>query len=182
MNAVIPTRFTNAGLWPLVEALNAANIRTVLVHTEPGHDDVPNVVNVREYARNIHSWWNVGLDECSGAALILNDDIVGDPKAFTALLNALEHADLVTLPKGYGNTPLSGWCFGIHPDGNLRPDPEFIWFYGEDDIWYRAVRDGAKIVTVDVPVIHERDDAPIVPDEFRQAVRADRQLFMLRWR
>lgn len=180
MNVVIPTRFRSPSLPALIaEAQQVSNV--VIVHTEPGHAPVAGCVNVLDERRNIHHWWNTGLDRCVGPTLLLNDDITTTPEALTELLTALDDADLVTLPKDHGTTPLSGWCFGIHPDGNLRPDPAYGWWYGEDDIYQRALHGGHRIVTVAAEVQHDNPDPAHVSPEFREQVKADRKLYRSRW-
>lgn len=181
MNVVIPTRFRSPQLANLIAvAKQVANV--VIVHTEPHHAPVAGCVNVLDERRNIHHWWNTGLDRCVGPTLLLNDDIATTTEALTELLTALDDADLVTLPKDHGTTPLSGWCFGIHPDGNLRPDPAYGWWFGEDDIWRRATQGDYRIAVVNADVRHENENTSAVSPEFRQQIRADRRLYASRWK
>lgn len=182
MNVVIPTRFTSPLLPALIEAAQQV-AEVIIVHTEAGHPPVHGCVNVLDERRNIHHWWLTGLDASNGGpTLICNDDITATPEALRTMLDLLADADLVVLPKDYGTTPLSGWCYGIHEGGPLEPDPAYTWWYGEDDIWQRAIRNNLRIVTADVDVKHDRGDSPILPREFKQAVAADRRLYARRWK
>lgn len=181
MNIIIPTRFQSEHLVELVEAGRTV-ATVVIVHTEPGHPPVDGCVNVHDYRRNIHRWWLTGLEVCTTAeALICNDDIEATPEALAMMLDALADADLVVLPKPFGTTPLSGWCYGINADGPLLPDPAYTWWYGEDDMWRRATRDGLRITTIDAPIVHHNSNTSHVPEEFKAAVRADRRLYRSRW-
>lgn len=179
MNAVIPTRFHSPHLAQLIETLLPVT-RVTLVHTEPGHAPVRGCKNIIDTRRNISEWWLTGIGGRNAPTLLLNDDIQGTVEAFTAMLDALETADLVTLPKDGGTTPLTGWCFGIRPN-TLRPDPRFGWFYTEDTIWRDAEARGLRVATVDVDVIHERANKPVIPAEFRAQVKQDRTLYLSMW-
>lgn len=174
---VIPTRFGRPTLPDLIAAASRV-APVVVVHTEPGHDDHPGATNVHDHRRNIHHWWNTGLDACHGPALVLNDDISATPDALAALLAALDTADLAYVPgrRPDARTPISGWCYGIRPD-ELRPDPAFVWWFGDDDLYRRA----ATPRLVDTAVTHhQRPDMGPAP-EFAQAVKADRALYRQRW-
>ena len=180
-SVVIPTRFNRDTLAPLVDACKKV-AQVVLVHTEPGHEDVPGTVTVRNYERNIHTWWNVGLNQCDGPTLILNDDITATPDALTALFDALDSADLVYLDGKRGRTPLSGWCYGIHPDGRLRPDESFTWWFGDDDIWQRAQRQNATVTVLDLPQIRHVSRSTAFEDpKMQEAAGWDRALYLRRW-
>lgn len=177
---VIPTRFDRPWLDSLVKVCQSV-ATVVVVHTEPGHDPIPGTVSVRSDVRNIQAWWNAGIDQCSGPTLVLNDDLVVTAESLSALFDALEDADLVYVTGRQGTTPLSGWCFGLHPDG-IRPDEAFRWWFGDDDLYNRAVRDNLRIVALDLPdVIHVRT-GPTFPDpDLAVLAASDRLLYLERW-
>lgn len=177
---VIPTRFDRDTLAPLIEVCQQV-ATVVLVHTEPGHPEIPDTVTVRSYARNIHTWWNAGLDSCDGPTLVLNDDITATAGALEALFDALDTADLVYVTGRSGTTPLSGWCFGLHPAG-IRPDETFGWWYGEDDLYQRARTHGLRITPLDLPGIVHRRPGPMFADPDLQALaEQDRITYLRRW-
>lgn len=181
LSIVIPTRFNRATVAPLIaECIKVA--RVVLVHTEPDHPDVPDTVTVRSDSRNIHTWWNLGLDTCTGPALALNDDVEATAAALAALGAELDTADLVYLDQRPGPNPLTGWCFGLHPD-RIRPDEAFQWWYGDDDLYRRAVRDGLTIRSVrSKDIRHVRPTAQHFEDPaMRAVVDRDRYTFRDRW-
>ena len=181
-HVVIPTRFDRPSLWPLIDT--ARQVATVvIVHTEPGHADVPDAINVHDYRRNISAWWNTGLDACDGRALVLNDDVEATPEALGALLTALQTADLVYVPgrNKKARTRISGWCWGIDSRAALRPSTVYHWWYGEDDLYSRAHEAGWRIECVDVDVRHiDRGGFGVAP-EFAEAVKADRAMYEDRW-
>lgn len=175
MSVVIPTRFGRPTLARLLDVAREVG-PVALVHTEAGHDDVPGVLNLHDHRRNIHHWWNTGLDALDGPALVLNDDIVTTPLALRAMLRALRGSDLVYVPgrRRRAPTPISGWCFGVN---GLRPDPAFVWWCGDNDLYRRAAR--PRLVNVHVGHVQRDDMGP--PDEFAEVVEADRVLYAERW-
>ncbi len=180
MDIVIPTRFDRDTLAPLInECLQVG--RVILIHTEPGHAPVKGTVTLRSEARNIHTWWNLGLDACDGPALVLNDDIVTDAPDILALFLALDDTDLVYAAGRGGPMPLTGWCFGLHPD-KIRPDPAFTWWYPDDDLWKRAVAEGLSARAVALKNTHHERPGPRFGDPaMKDAAERDAALFRSRW-
>lgn len=181
---VIPTRFNRPTLPPLIEACRQV-ATVVLVHTEPGHVPVRGTVKVDDSdSLSIQHWWNAGLDRCTGPTLVLNDDIVATPVHLQELFDALDTADLVYVAgHRIGHpTPLTGWCYGLHPN-KIRPSNDFQWWYGDDDLYYRALRDGLTVSSVDVPGIeHDRGEAAFENPVHAAMVQQDHDLFVERWR
>lgn len=181
-HVTIPTRFNRPTLMPLVaEAQQIA--RVVIVHTEPHHAPIRGTTAITSDSNSIQAWWNAGLNACHGPTLVLNDDVVATADDLLALFAALEDADLVYLAGhrvGHA-TPLTGWCYGLHPD-RIRPDEAFQWWYGDDDLYKRAVRDGLKVEAVDVPGIrHERLPVAFENPVHAAMVEQDAALFAKRW-
>lgn len=179
---VIPTRLDRPTMEPLVAA--AREVATVvIVHTEPGHQDLAETITVRDYSLSIQHWWNAGLDVCTGPTLVLNDDIAATADDLLTLFNALEEADVVYL-SGHriGHfTPLTGWCYGIHPD-RIRPSLDFGWWGGDDDLYLRAIEAGMTVVAVDIPTIrHERGVAAFANPVHAAMAEADMRLLHERW-
>jgi pimeloyl-ACP methyl ester carboxylesterase len=179
---VIPTRFDRATLPPLVESCIQV-AETVVVHTEPGHAPIRGTIPVQDYSPSIQHWWNSGLDLCTGPTLVLNDDIYATPDDLLTLLAALDDADVVYLAgHRIGHvTPLTGWCYGIRPDV-IRPSNDFLWWYGEDDLYRRALRDGLRVVAVDLPGIeHRRAEVAFANPTHAAMVEQDGRLYAERW-
>jgi hypothetical protein len=181
-HVVIPTRFNRATLLPLVEEAKQI-ARVVIVHTEPHHAPIKGTTAIESDSKSIQAWWNVGLNACSGPTLVLNDDIVATGEDLLHLFAALESAHVVYLAGhrvGHA-TPLTGWCFGLWPN-MIRPDEAFQWWYGDDDLYLRAQRDGLKVQAVDVPTIcHDRVAAAFENPVHADMVEADAALFAERW-
>jgi hypothetical protein len=168
-------------VWQLIdEAQKVATV--VLVHTREGSEPVPGTVTVHAEHVGLHfqRWANLGLDECDGPTLIINDDIIIDAEGMAEMFRKLETNDLVTLPGRIGASPLTGWCFGLNP-AVFRYDEAYTWHYGDDDIWERAKRDRSRVGVANVPIVHDRGDHPKFPPELRDQVRRDRALFNQRW-
>jgi hypothetical protein len=182
-DVVIPTRFDRPTIWPLLDAIRAADATPVIVHTETGHGDVVDAVNLLDERRNIQQWWNTGLDACGDRALVLNDDVEARPEAIRAMFDTLDTADLVFLAGRHPHapTPLTGWCFGLRPDV-IRPDPQFVWFYGDDDLYRRAIRDELRVEMVGfVGIQHVRTGGWFADPAMEPIAEEDRQRFVARW-
>lgn len=177
---VIPTRLDRPTVWPLIEEARQVG-PVVIVHTTDT-PDVPDTITVRSTARNIHTWWNAGLDHCGDKALVLNDDIIATSSMLQLMVDALETADVVYLAgHRVGHvTPLTGWCYGIRPD-KIRPDEQFGWWYGDDDLYLRAQRDGLRITPVNSAIVHARGPVAFENPEHPAMVERDAALYHSRW-
>lgn len=182
MHVVIPTRFDRHTLWPLVNTILEVGT-PVIVHTEPGHPNVDQCINVHDYSPSIQSWWNSGLDHTGDRALVLNDDIEATPASLTTLHTELDNNDVVYLAGhrvGHA-TPLTGWCYGIRHN-IIRPDNAYGWWYGDDDLYRRAVRDGLRISALNIPEIrHIRQPAAFSNPVHAAMVEQDAKTYAERW-
>ena len=179
----IPTRYGRDTVIPLLETCTQV-ATTIVVHTEP---DLPifdgtQTVDDSE-SKSIQHWWNAGLDQCHGPTLVLNDDIIATPENLNTLFEALQTADIVYLAghRVGHRTPLTGWCYGLHPD-RIRPDEDFGWWAGDDDLYLRAVRDGFTVHAVDIPEIrHARSGVAFESDTHAAMALKDMDLLRERW-
>jgi hypothetical protein len=180
---VIPTRYGRPTVVPLLEVCKQV-AQTIVVLTEPDLPQHEGTISVDgTFSASIQAWWNAGLDRCTGPTLILNDDVVATPDALGQMFDALETADVVYLAghRVGHRTPLTGWCYGIHPD-RIRPSNDFQWWAGDDDLYLRAVRGGLTVTAVDIPTIrHERAQAPFENPVHAAMVDADMNLLHERW-
>jgi len=179
IDIIIPTRFDRPTLTPLVKACQATG-HVILIHTEPGHPPIAGTTTIRSDARNIHTWWNLGLDQCDGPALILNDDLNVTHTALKKLATALDHTDLVYLQGRGGPSPMTGWCFGLHPD-KIRPDEAFQWWYGDDDLHRRAITEGLTVKAIPASGIVHNKVARFADPQLEQATIRDEHLYRQRW-
>jgi hypothetical protein len=180
--AVIPTRFDRETLAPLVQALQPI-CTVVIVHTEPDHPHIQGTVRVEDFSPSIQHWWNSGLDQCDGPTLVLNDDIEASTEDLEALFGALDHNDVVYVAGhriGH-RTPLTGWCYGIHPD-RIRPDEAFGWWAGDDDLFLRAMAENMAVAAIHLPnIVHKRIEAAFGNPVHAAMVDADMKLLAERW-
>lgn len=161
-------------------------------------DDLTGVIVVRDDAgdRNISRWWNLGLDRLvhlglmQWNALVLNDDTRLGPGAAWRLADTMRaHAAAIAYPgtsERLLTAPsldrITGWCFMLRGEGGLRADEQLAWWYGDNDLdWKARLRGGA--VTVPGVDVHHSDPNGYtnrIPALAAQAGR-DRDLFLARW-
>lgn len=120
---------------------------------------------------NIHRWWNRGIDACvdRGAryVLVINDDVLLGEDTVPALLAAMQDTGatlatpgdvteptLVTDPDKYRGRTLVGSCWLLDTSHGLRPDEAYRWWYGDDDLDWRARRDHGGVVAVPCTFTH----------------------------
>lgn len=104
---------------------------------------------------NIHRWWNRGIDyaELYGAdiVIVVNDDIVCH-EPLTKLAAAIR-ATGATLAQP-ATPAMTGWCFALNLAHGIRPDDRYQWWFGDNDLWLRAKREGKGVVSVPVAIQH----------------------------
>jgi hypothetical protein len=141
---------------------------------------------------NIHRWWNMGIDYAKhhGASnvAVLNDDLVIDAQTIIGLTSALEASGAAIATPGpqvrlYRNHfPLRPLLIGslwvLDLKSGLRPNENFQWWYGDDDLDIRARRDFNGLVTAPVWFDHPHasqatDASPLL----QQLVAQDEQMF-----
>lgn len=122
---------------------------------------------------NIQRWWNAGIDEAirrgATAVAVLNDDLKINSETLPKLHRELRRTGATIAsptrpdwgPGLYKNrnifpyTPVIWGCLWmLNVDSNLRPDPKYVWWYGDSDLDIRARRDYSGIVTADVYYEH----------------------------
>jgi hypothetical protein len=148
--------------------------RIVLIATRPNLD-LPNGCTVIEDLGqpNIQRWWNRGIEESikrgATAVAVLNDDLVINGDTLHTL-----HSELIRAKATIASPTRADWGPGLYKDSNifpytpviwgclwlidatsqLRPDPKYVWWYGDSDLDIRARRDHSGIVTADVYYEH----------------------------
>lgn len=164
-------------------------------YTAAGLDGVV-VVEDASTDRNISRWWNLGLDRLVALglmewnALVLNDDVTLEPGAVYRMASTLRahHAALAypgpreQLQTGAGPERITGWCFMLRGEGGLRADESMAWWFGDNDLHYRA-REAGGVVTVPGVGVHHHDPNGYtnrIPELATQAGR-DRGTFLARW-
>ena len=146
----------------------------ILVATKPNLNLPPGCVVIEDLGQpNIHRWWNVGVEAAinlgATAVAVLNDDLKINSETLTKLHSELERTNATIAsptrpdwgPGHYRNnnifpyTPVIWGCLWIlNTQSELRPDPKYVWWYGDSDLDIRARKDYAGIVTADVYYEH----------------------------
>jgi hypothetical protein len=161
---VVPT----AGRATLEAAIDSTGVpreRVVIVVTKP-NVAVPSWCHaVADFGEvNIHRWWNAGLDfvaEHGGRfACVINDDVLLDERTIPSLVAGLRGATLASPGASAlhlspeGPRTIHGCCWLLDLSHGIRPDEGYRWWYGDDDLDWRARRDGHGVATVPAHVNH----------------------------
>lgn len=120
--------------------------RIVFVNNHRDYSTYPGVHHVEDFGpTNIYRWWNVGINyaQRNGAeyVAVLNDDLEFDNdfiKAFHTYLvgNNLAVADMHNTGNGGGAAWIMDLSYG------LRLDERYRWYYGDTELFNRAIEMG----------------------------------------
>lgn len=154
---------------------------------------------------NISRWWNLGLDAAHSVQMgidgdyvvaVLNDDLVIPPR-FVSLLAAaiVRHNATAAYPDQHGfgldhrhtfvgpislYRRMTGYAFALRGSAGIRADETLQWWYGDDDIDWRARQIGGSVLVGGVSVQHLSPNSSTVGKLAEQAGR-DRQTFIDKW-
>ena len=156
---------------------------------------------------NISRWWNLGLDYAQRieggnehVVAVLNDDVIV-PKGFVQRLavfittqdavaaypdqhdyfigkgGCLKHtvAEPVSL-----YTRMCGYAFALRGSARLRADEKLEWWYGDDDLDWRARQAGGSVLVGGLKVQHVSPNSTTIGELAAQTGR-DRQTFINKW-
>lgn len=147
---------------------------------------------------NIHRWWNAGIDfaQQQGAThvAVLNDDLVLDPSAIAELVRAQDITGATIASPGAvwqhvtdgpahtRDRRIVGWCFVLDLSSGVRPNEDYSWWFGDDELDFDARIDGSGVVLVPVNVKHplanlHTEQSP----QLQELAAADERLFRERW-
>lgn len=157
----------------LIETCGIARERIVLIATRANLELPEGCVVVEDLdPPNIQRWWTKGIEEAAArgatAVAVSNDDLRLAPDTLVTLHEQLlatgaaiaspsrpEHG--LGLHKGH-LVPYSPRIWGalwlVDVSCGLRPDPRYVWWYGDSDLDIRARRDFGGVVSVDVEFEH----------------------------
>ena len=117
--------------------------RIVFVNNHRGYTTYPGVHHVEDYGpTNIYRWWNTGINYAQrhGAeyVAVLNDDLEFDTdfiRQFHTYLvgNGLAVADMHNSGNGGGSAWIMDLSYG------MRLDERYRWWYGDTDLFKRAM-------------------------------------------
>lgn len=170
----IPTAGSHPDLLSgMIDSAGLPEERFVIVRTERGIELPSGCIVIDDFdSPNIQRWWNRGIDECvlrgATAVAVLNDDLRLESDTLEKL-----HRELVLTGATVATPSRPGLRLGVHKrplipyepviwgclwmvdaTTSLRPDPRYVWWYGDNDIDIRARRDHAGVVSCDVAYEH----------------------------
>lgn len=200
--AVIPTT-GRAVLNDCLDAISPQVDQVVLVahNCQPDVVDHPALVHYTEKIPNISVMWNLGLDRVQELAqehhyvAVLNDDAVVPPRWFDAVVDGMTAHAASAGSSGWGKpwtqvhrepgpVPLeermSGFAFILNSGDNLRLDEQFQWWYGDDDLEWRA-REASGVVKVQGHHVDHRYPNGTTTGVLEQVATLDRQRFKRKW-
>ncbi|MDJ1137910.1 glycosyltransferase family 2 protein [Streptomyces iconiensis] len=170
---------------------------------------VPGTVTVEDTGtdRNISRWWNLGLAAVEHEAqrvraprwnaLVVNDDIIAPPNLAISLAAALrstgaalaypsQHDNEARLHTEAAPVPLehriTGYAWMLRGETQLRADETLVWWYGDDDLDWRARTAGGAALVPGCAVEHRAPNGytTAFPELAGQAGR-DRATFITKW-
>lgn len=158
---------------------------------------------------NISEMWNIGLD-CADRldplggmdVAILNDDVEVPPGWFDTVTKGMRDSGAIagssdqfgfSIPDwGKGGIlhkdaepidvrlRMSGFAFILDADVGMRLDEQFRWWYGDDDLEWRARELGGVVKVAGWPVVHHAPGQSTV-GELAAIAGEDRDRFQAKW-
>lgn len=201
--AVIPVRDRHDMTSALLEQLALPADRVILIDngsTTPARDVFEGRARVVEHPeRNISAIWNAGLDLIAAEqpgphnVAILNNDLNVPPGFLSGLANGLRARPdhLIAYPDHERRLPaglcdpggrMSGYAFMLRGEAGLRLDPQFVWWYGDDDLARRARQQGRVVCVGGLHLNHLAANQSTQADLMLQATtNRDRARFEAKW-
>jgi len=182
----------SAGRATLAGAINSTGIprdRIVIVDTS-GTVQADGCHVVRDDGPiNIQRWWNTGIDyaQVHGAThvAVLNDDVLLGQGALSTLLAKIGPAAISSVGGGGLFTEaipewraLNGACWLLDLATGLRADEGYHWWYGDDDLDWRARTQHGGVMSLQVEWAHLH---PNEETKMRADLIALTELDRLRW-
>lgn len=205
---VVTTHDRHGMLAALLTDLNPEH--TVIVDhasTPPVIADVARVIRC-DCTPNISHLWNLGLNYVDSRArgtgyfvAVLNDDLRIPPGTLEGLAEALDDTGAaVAFPDVHGLlrpgqtdvrtkpgpvnlfTRMTGFCFMLRGSIGLRADEELVWWYGDDDLEWRAAERGGTVRVGGVTVEHLSPNGSVATDVgLAEQTVLDRATFVAKW-
>ena len=147
--------------------------RVIIIATREGVNPPPGTVKVEDFGEpNIQRWWSQGIQTAQDAGAthvaVVNDDVTVDANTLPRLSQALERTGAAIAspsrppfkdglhrgrllpyePRLWGSL----WVLNLAKD--LRPDPRYQWWYGDNDLDIRARQSHGGVVLESVTFQH----------------------------
>jgi hypothetical protein len=181
----IPSGTRRQYLQDIIQDSNIPPEKIVIVHTVESEpiDGVNNIWDLEPV--NIHRWWNKGIDVARtfGADYIavLNDDLKLKNDPINKIANSMKELNAILgYPLPYTGA-IPGYCWVLDIKSNIRADEKLRWWYGDNDIQYKAAMQGEFIyVPCEVEHIHPNELTASNPDLI-ELTKADQKYFEEKW-
>lgn len=157
---------------------------------------------------NISRWWNRGIDHVASKmgedlpeepwnVLVVNDDVIACHNLVEKLSGEMRQANAaLAFPNQFDNHRafhkeakpidlhhrITGYCYMLRGESGLRLDENLVWWYGDDDLDWRARTQGGSLLVPWCKVQHLAPNGSMLerPELHRQAGK-DRQTFINKW-
>ena len=183
----IPTADRRRYIPAIIREAGVPKEQIVIVHTKEDNEDYPEVNNIYDTGEiNIQRWWNRGINYAMARGAryiaILNDDVELADDPLNRIVRGMKEKNAAL---GYPY-PFPGWtcgyCFIIDLATDVRPDEQFKWWYGDNDINFQA-REQGGIVAVPAKVrhLHGNELTQQNPD-LMKLTTTDEDLFFKKWK
>jgi glycosyltransferase involved in cell wall biosynthesis len=178
--------------------------------TPPVRADRPSTLLIRhvEYPPNISRLWNLGIDEAAQIAaengltawnvLVVNDDVIAPPNLVEVLSAAMRaeaaacaYPDQFEVGRRVLHTRavpvltverICGYAFMLRGEAGMRADEGFVWWFGDDDIDWRARQAGGSLLVPGVRVEHRAPDVQTRADPIlSEQTNADHRTWVAKW-
>jgi len=181
----IPSGTRRQYLQDIIQDSNIPPEKIVIVHTVESEpiDGVNNIWDLEPV--NIHRWWNKGIDVARtfGADYIavLNDDLKLKNDPINKIARSMKELNAILgYPLPYTGA-IAGYCWVLDIKSNIRADENLRWWYGDNDIQYKAAMQGEFIyVPCEVEHIHPNELTASNPDLI-ELTKADQKYFEEKW-
>jgi hypothetical protein len=180
---VIPTADRHQYLPKIFENSLIPLNQIVIVRTKPGEpiQDVNNLWDLDEF--NIHRWWNKGINfaEAHGAKFVavLNDDVWIEKGSLQTIVEGMTSAGAVLGYPEPCSSDICGYAWVLRLDSPVRPDEQFRWWFGDNDIRKQAMADkGYVSVPCDIKHYHPNETTT---GAFFEATKQDGERYYAKW-
>jgi len=168
----------------------------------PGGDGIE-VITDQSPDINISRWWNMGIDAVASKGfgswntLVVNDDVIVPHNSVRTLSDNMRSCSAaIAFPNQHDGHRmlwrepgpvnlfwrLTGYCFMMRGERGLRLDEDLVWWYGDDDLDWRARTNGGSYLVPGCPVEHRAPNGSMLgrPELHVQAGK-DRETFIRKW-
>jgi GT2 family glycosyltransferase len=183
------------------------NLSDPPIDPDPWHGKV-GIVAIPLDPPNISTLWNVGLALADAQAhqhqadrwdiAVLNSDVTVPPGWIDGLSTAMRSGPAVlAYPDQHGGrrqilhtkaepvdlrTRITGYAYLLRGEAGLRLDEDLAWWYGDDDLDWRAREQGGALLVPGLAVEHRCPNVSTNErPELRQQAARDRETFRAKW-